>query len=309
MIKQERRLNCRCNKKLLFIAIIMLLTCCGQSTEPSSVSEADEVDADETMLISEEIALEEIASEEIGDEPEQPIINRSGCFPWQDEYAEILRDYGGRIIGEYLYEAYSRTGGMFSLYDIDMNGVPELIIWGISQGGFYYSHAAYTYTEEGIVPLELAGIYGRGSLIFPAPNNIGFIATSGESGYSSFSFISMEERYIRVDVRAFEDWTPRQSGLPEFHISMYYLKGIDNVTSTELPEILHDSHMDSYEEWLSFGYTHVSEEEYRRVLYDVFGFSTIDGELQIPYEEGIWLHETNEENINIIYDYTPELTA
>jgi len=162
------------------------------------------------------------------------------------------------------------SGGLFTLHDINGDGVPELIIWAPSQGGYFSAYAAYTFIDGDVASLEIVeGFGGRGSSLFSRPDGReGLIVTSGGSGYSAYTLIMMERHSVAAQVDIFENWSPRQS---QFDFSFYYVRGVD-VTPMQFPdgaeyEWWYVNHL----EWLSFGFILVDEKEYSRVLGEVFG--------------------------------------
>jgi len=208
--------------------------------------------------------------------------------PWQYAYVELLREYAEREIGEYAYEYMpSAASGMFTLHDIDKDGIPELIIWEFSQGGYFLAYAAYTFTDGNIAPLDIGrGVGGRGHAIFPTPDNMpGIILTSGGSGYNLYTFVRMDGHSLVVEVSAFVNWSSWQSG---YEYSLHYIRGMD-ISPVEFPESLDWIEYEHHRERLSFGYTLVSEEEFNRVLDDVFG--------DLSADLGLWPPEINEANI------------
>ena len=197
---------------------------------------------------------------------------------WQEAFAELLLDYSGRIIGEYAEYMWETENfdfpfsGLFTLRDMDGNGIPELIVWQADQGGFFSIYSAYTFSNNQIVPIEIIGSFGgRGSSIFSPPNNMpGIITTIVESGFTRYTLIKMEGYSLSAPISIYEDWTGKQSS---DGLSLYFVRGLE-VTPMESPyELSHIFDCCCVEERVSRGivYTLVAQEEFYRVLEDVFG--------------------------------------
>ena len=87
--------------------------------------------------------------------------------PWQEAYAAVLRDYailhGENEIG------YSDEEKSFLLYDIDEDGIPELIV----RNRFSYTityFAAYTFADNQLIKLD-SEYYHAQAMFFPRPDN------------------------------------------------------------------------------------------------------------------------------------------
>ena len=219
---------------------------------------------------------------------------------WQEAFAELLLDYEWLIIGEYA-ELMWEIGnfdfpfsGLFTLHDMNGDGIPELIVWQAGQGGFFSVYSAYTYSNNEIVPLEILDYFGgRGPSIFSPPSNMqGIITTTVESGFTWYTLIKMEGHRLHAPISIYEDWTGLQSSYGD---SLYFVRGLD-VVPMDIPyELNHIFDCCCVEERALRGitYTFVAQEEFYRVLKDVFGN---------PDDLGDWPLEINETNIqNVIF--------
>ena len=256
-------------------------------TTPAPTTEVDTVT---TELTSAAITTESNPSQ-INDTTPQK--STESPLKWQEAYAVLLRDYAKKEIGEYAASMLG-IGGLFTLYDINKCGVPELIIWEASQGGFFSSYAAYTFENGVIVPLEINDRFGgRGYSIFSTPNDMpGIITVSVESGFTRHTLINMEEHSLNIKVSTVESWTNNRSRL-EPEKSLYFIRGTENI-SIEIP--------DEIKEWygwlLSLGYVLVPEDEYNTILDNIFGSPPVYS------TDGIWPSAITEETIqNILFGW------
>jgi len=220
------------------------------------------------------------------------VFDASAIEPWQGAYAELLRHYAGKVIGSWAQEIQAKLdivqlGGLFTLHDMDGNGMPELIIWSFSQGGYFDVYSAYTFADDEIIQLELRDRFGgRGSSIFvPSNNRHGLITTPGGSGYDRHNFITMDRHSLSLEVSVLEIWTPW-----EYDFSIYYIRGA-SVSLIEFTDMHHIWICTDccHNELNSRGFVLTSEEEFERVINDVFS--------NTYHSDGMWPHEINEANI------------
>ena len=89
---------------------------------------------------------------------------------WREAYAKLLREYAARSIGYCPWASCANTpnppGGYFMLFDINGDGVPELIV--TDRFHFISYEAAYTFSD-GLIPLETAYFYGYATRFFSLP--------------------------------------------------------------------------------------------------------------------------------------------
>jgi len=193
---------------------------------------------------------------------------------YHDAYSALLWQY---------YEAAAHLEAeemwMFTFYDINRDGVPELIIWDSLFGSFFFTaHSAYTFASGDVHKLEIDESFGGrpASLsIFPPPNNApGIIVTaSGEYG-GGYTLLNLEGDSLVINVSVTANTLLRDYG-----VILYYVRGID-ATEAELHYLLYGLE-DPYllyqlaeeHDWMtSIGYVLVTETEANRVRDAVFGF-------------------------------------
>ena len=243
-----------------------------------------------------ETILPEVTVEDTTKSIENSIANESEpTQAWQEAFAELLLDYEEQIIGEYAELMWEMENfdfpfsGLFTLHDMNGDGMPELIVWQAGQGGFFSVYSAYTYSNNKIVPLEIIGDFGgRGPSIFsPSSNMQGIITATIESGFTRYTLIEMEDYSLRAPISIYEDWT----GLQSLNgTSLYFVRGLE-VVPMEIPhELSHIFDCCCVEERASRGiiYTFVAQEEFYRILEDVFGN---------PNDSGDWPLEITEANV------------
>jgi len=248
-----------------------------------------------------ETILPEVTVKDTTEPIENSIANESEpTQAWQEAFAELLFDYEGRIIGEYAELMWEMGNfdfpfsGLFTLQDMNGDGIPELIVWQAGQGGFFSAYSAYTYSNNKIVPLEIIGDFGgRGPSIFSPPSNIqGIVTVTIESGFTRHTLIEMEDHSLSAPISIYADWTGLQTSNGT---SLYFARGLE-VVPMEIPhELSHIFDCCCVEERASRGiiYTFVAQEEFYRVLEDVFGN---------PDGSGDWPLEITEANIqNVIF--------
>ena len=222
--------------------------------------------------------------------------------PWQSAYATLLCEYEGMVIGEYaemlMEEIEVFLGGKFTLFDIDGNGTPELIIWAASQGAFFNVYSAYTFDYNAIIPLEIIGSFGgRGPSVFSPGNDMpGMITTIAESGFTRYTLIEMEGHSLKAPISIYEDWTGTRSGDGS---SLYFVRGVE-VTPMEIHDglcrYLFDCCCVRWREERGLFYTLVEHDEFYRVLEEVFGIPSANEDIIW----GEWPHEITEENIQYV---------
>jgi len=284
---------------VLLSAIFLLSACSGQPAYyPEPANYAEEPVAGQESEITEYHAPATTPHVE-ATTPAPTHENATDLAPWQQLYAEILRYYQNKMMGSWAEDLLVEVGetllgGLFTLHDFDKSGIPELIIWSFSQGAYFDVYSAYTYEGGEIVQLEIRDWFGgRGPSIFMPPSNRqGLIAMPSGSGYFRYNFISMDGNSLNLEVSVLElstwDW----------EYSIYYIKGAD-VTPMEFTEkhygrICTDC---CYEERVSLGYVLTSEDEFDRIISEIFGNPN--------HSEGAWPHEINEANIqDIIFGWT-----
>ena len=89
---------------------------------------------------------------------------------WRDAYGALLRHYERQVLG-YLPSGspnYS-PGGTFILFDIDGDGIPELIVRDRDHFTSYF--AVYTFRDGALLRLEAEYFYDYGTRFFPLPGN------------------------------------------------------------------------------------------------------------------------------------------
>ena len=90
---------------------------------------------------------------------------------WREAYAELLREYAVRSIGYCPWADAANVpnppGGYFMLFDINGDGIPELIV--TDRFHFISYVAAYTFSG-GLIPLEAEYFYGYAVSFFSLPD-------------------------------------------------------------------------------------------------------------------------------------------
>ncbi|MCL2573076.1 MAG: hypothetical protein FWE34_00815 [Defluviitaleaceae bacterium] len=129
--------------------------------------------------------------------PDQPVeLETLSQFfqTWQDAYIALLREYSGRELVQ-----WHGLGGQFVLFDIDLDGVPELLVANSFHFQGYF--AVYTFANGVIVPIESEVFYDYGVMLAPLGNRAGIITDSFEAGFSSTALMVIEGRRLVAETR------------------------------------------------------------------------------------------------------------
>ena len=91
-------------------------------------------------------------------------VSALGSEPWRQAYTALLRDYLSRGFSA-PWEAGGRTSGEFIYYDIDKDGVPELIV----ADSFHFTSylAVYTFRGGRVVQIDQPGVIVNGRTLAP----------------------------------------------------------------------------------------------------------------------------------------------
>jgi len=185
---------------------------------------------------------------------------------WQEVYTDLLWRY-------YDVTAHlsAEESWLFTLYDINKDGIPELIIWESYFGSFFFaSHAVYTFMDGEAHRLEIDEDFGGNPAslsIFAPPNGApGIIVNGSGEGFRRYMFMRMEGHSLLMDVCATVSISPRHRGYDDI---LYFIRGTEAI-SVELPDFLYWLE-EEYEWMLSRGYALVTEKEFYRVLDVIFG--------------------------------------
>ena len=98
---------------------------------------------------------------------------------WQMAYMALLRDYMRSPVDEW------HLGWRFILHDIDLDGIPELIILN-NAGIFSYSFAAYTFRDGEVLPLEIDRRIWLNFYAAPLDGRPGIVTFSNSDGLASY---------------------------------------------------------------------------------------------------------------------------
>lgn len=184
---------------------------------------------------------------------------------WQDAYSALLSKYYNATTHLPAEESW-----LFTLHDINGDGVPELFIWEPVVSFFFAIHSAYTFFDGEAHQLEIADSFGGNpsSLsIFSRPDNTpGMIVNGHGELFWRHMLISMKGNSLAIDVCFTGSVLPRDRGYDDV---LYYIKGLD-VVPVELPDFLYWL-IEEHERMTSEGYALVSQEEFFRLRDIVFG--------------------------------------
>ena len=100
---------------------------------------------------------------------------------WQEAYAVLLHHYATQVIG---YSPWGipndRPGGHFMLFDIDGDGIPEVIVRDREHFTTYF--AVYTFRDGALLRLGARYFYDYGTRFFPLPDNRPGLGMSSNEG-------------------------------------------------------------------------------------------------------------------------------
>jgi len=198
---------------LILFSIVFLLAACGGQFE--SYYEADEVVLDDFEYVHEpeeddlgeadvetpEIEEPVVDDEDVADDKYMPTVQFEA---WQEAYAELLRDYATRSIGEHYGISGEREpnppgGGEFMLFDIDGDGVPELIV--VDRFHFTTYVAAYTFID-GLQSIEVGYFYDYGTMFSPPfDGRPGLAMESNEGIWNSAAILVIEDGRLVPQIR------------------------------------------------------------------------------------------------------------
>ncbi|MCL2839495.1 MAG: hypothetical protein FWE05_01890 [Defluviitaleaceae bacterium] len=145
-------------KVIITLSIVLILTAC---TPPLTYNS----EIEEYAMIEPSPVLE-------------PVIH---ILTWQEAYSTLLHDYAKQPP----LSEWSTRG--FILYDIDKNGIPELIITRTDEAFFnapnrISTEAIYTFREDSVVPIQ-GGFSTYNSALSPSNNQPGIVVLSHLSTY------------------------------------------------------------------------------------------------------------------------------
>jgi len=187
---------------------------------------------------------------------------------WQYAYAGILLQHAEATTDLEPDELWR-----FVLFDINQDGVPELIIWE-ALGTFLFLYNAYTFSGGQAIPLEtshpLNGRVWNLSATAPPDSMPGMIVSGGgERGFQHL-LMRMEGHTLYKHICALLLRSPWDRG---YHDSLlFYVHGIE-AAAIELPAYLYWLE-DEHDELLYQGYALVTQEEFYRIRYTYFGIAS-----------------------------------
>ena len=178
-------MNIKLLTRFSLLLLILFSSCTRQqSNQPEEASAMTAIDVQREMEITIGYTLADI-------EP---------TMLWQETYAAILRDYAPQFIDE-----WGNIFGYFLVYDIDMDGVPELIVFEANRD-FWMLNAVsvYSFRDGGLITIEatdrlkyiLTGIYA------PHDNNPGIIVVSIGGDSVSYTRLVIEENRFAISTWA-----------------------------------------------------------------------------------------------------------
>ena len=171
------------------------------------------------------------------DNIQERIFGWKSVLTWQEAYAALLRDYVLSGFDEYM-------GWRFILHDFDLNGIPELLIFG-NQGWRSESVAAYTFVDGEVLPLEIDQQRWTSFYAVPLDDGQGIIGRSFSSNLDSYmhyddvvsvglwNLITLDEGRLTTETIAFDVWLT--SALWEERVVHYYIGGT-KVTEAEFAQ-------------------------------------------------------------------------
>jgi len=165
----------------------------------------------------------------------------------------------------------AEKGWLFTLHDINGDGVPELIIWESVVSFFFAAHSVYTFFDGEAELLEIAEGFGGNPAslsIFSRHDNIPGIIVSGSGElFRRYMLVSMEGNSLSIDICFTVTTLPWVRGYDDI---LYYIRGLHTVT-TKLPVFLYWLE-EEHERMISEGYVLVSELVFYKLHDAVFGF-------------------------------------
>lgn len=204
----------------IFIALIALLAGCGNNADTS-----EEVGSSQTEIISHDMGSEntvgesdadDTVEEETGITEQEATVYLKSCTTYQDildnAYEVIVAERGADItvadglfsytgiyeagIGRDTNEALSAIG--YTLYDVDGNGIEELIIADTGEG-VWDNRIMLMYTLHDDKPVLLIDGWARNAYYLLNDNTI-FNEGSGGAAYTIFATYRMAENGIDLDL-------------------------------------------------------------------------------------------------------------
>jgi len=187
---------------------------------------------------------------------------------WREAFTAVLEQYN-----EYMRVAdlYAEEGWLFALFDIDGDGVPELIVWESMNGAFWFGvRSAYTFADgaaQSLVIIEDFGGRPASTFVFAPPDGgEGMVVSAGGEGFWRYMLVRMRDGTLVIDVCLAISVAPR---FAEYDYTLYYVRGVKAV-STELPNLPYWIEQD-HDRMLMQGYVLVAEEDFDEIRYRVFG--------------------------------------
>jgi len=215
-------------------------------------------------------------------QPEQPTI------PWYIGYEDLL---WYRYIATAHLPAEERP--LFTIYDINNDGVPQLIIWEAQPGGGFFATRTYHFAFNKARTLEMAEHFGGrpASLTTSSTpgDSPGMVVHGGGEGFSRHMLVNIRVGSLHIDVSMVTSASPWDRG---YNDVLRYVSGLD-ITAIELPDFLYwleEEHI-----WMtSRGYVLVTEEDFTPAFYDM-----ICHKPERQFVAPLWLNEANIHRANL----------
>jgi len=173
---------------------------------------------------------------------------------------------------------YADEGWLFALFDIDGDGVPELIVWESRVGTFWFGvRSAYTFADGAAQSLVITEDFGgrpASTFVFAPPDGgEGMVVSAGGESFWRYMLVKMRDGSLVIEISLSRFDAPL---FAEYGYILHYVRGVEAVgIELELPIIppwvLHD-----HNGMLMQGYVLVTAEDFDEIRHEVFG--TLEGD-------------------------------